>query len=306
MWKKWEIGEVSIKDKQYPESLRWIQNPPKKLFYRGNWNQEILANCLAVVGSRRVTGYGEAVINKIIPGLVRAGLTIVSGFMSGVDSLGHQVCLDAGGKTIAVFGCGLNQLVPAGNDKLYDRILDKGGLVVSEYEKEVKARLWTFPQRNRIVAGLSKGVLVIEGGANSGSLITAKLAKTQAKPVLAVPGPVTSSQSAGTNWLIKNGAEIVLDSDDVLKALGMKSLDLHLRGVPQTQHHLGGGDTGVECSEMESRIMEELAKEPLETDDLARKLGMDIVSLSQTLSLMSLKGLVEEKSGKYYTGFDAN
>jgi len=301
-WRKWKIGEVSIEDKQYPESLRWIQNPPKKLFYRGNWSQEILANCLAVVGSRRVTGYGEAVINKVIPGLVRAGLTIVSGFMSGVDSLGHQVCLDSGGKTIAVFGCGLNQLVPAGNDKLYGRILDQGGLVVSEYEKEVKARLWTFPQRNRIVAGLSKGVLVIEGGANSGSLITAKLAKTQAKPVLAVPGPVTSSQSAGTNWLIKNGAEIVLDSDDVLKALGMESLNLHLRGVPQAQHHLGG----AEGSEIEIRIMEELSKEPLETDDLSRKLGIDIVILSQTLSLMSLKGLVEEKSGKYYTGFNAN
>ena len=299
-WRKWEIEEVSIEDKQYPESLRWIQNPPKKLFYRGNWSQKILANCLAVVGSRRVTGYGEAVINKIIPGLVRAGLTIVSGFMSGVDSLGHQVCLDSGGKTIAVFGCGLNQLVPAGNDKLYDRILDKGGLVVSEYEKEVKARLWTFPLRNRIVAGLSKGVLVIEGGENSGSLITAKLAKGQVKPVLAVPGPVTSSQSAGTNWLIKNGAEIVLDSDDVLKAIGMENL--HSRHSRGEKIHT----SGVECSEIESRIMEELSKEPLETDDLSRKLGIDIVILSQTLSLMSLKGLVEEKSGKYYTGFDAN
>ena len=299
-WRKWEIGEVSIEDKQYPESLRWIQNPPKKLFYRGNWNQEILVNCLAVVGSRRVTGYGEAVINKIIPGLVRAGLTIVSGFMSGVDSLGHQVCLDSGGKTIAVFGCGLNQLVPAGNDKLYDRILDQGGLVVSEYEKEVKARLWTFPQRNRIVAGLSKGVLVIEGGENSGSLITAKLAKRQAKPVLAIPGPVTSSQSAGTNWLIKNGAEIVLNSDDVLKALGMERL--HSRHSRGEKIHT----SGVECSEIESRIMEELSKEPLETDDLSRKLGIDIVILSQTLSLMSLKGLVEEKSGRYYTGSNAN
>lgn len=299
-WRKREIGEVSIEDKQYPESLRWIQNPPKKLFYRGNWKREIFTNCLAVVGSRRVTGYGEAVINKIIPGLVRAGLTIVSGFMSGVDSLGHQVCLDSGGKTIAVFGCGLNQLVPAGNDKLYDRILDKGGLVVSEYEKEIKARLWTFPQRNRIVAGLSKGVLVIEGGANSGSLITAKLAKRQAKPVLAVPGPVTSSQSAGTNWLIKNGAEIVLDSNDVLKAIGMEGL--HPRHSRGEKIHT----SGVECSEIESRILGELSKEPLETDDLARKLGIDIVILSQTLSLMSLRGLVEEKSGKYYTEFNAN
>ncbi|MCX6816563.1 MAG: DNA-processing protein DprA [Candidatus Beckwithbacteria bacterium] len=281
-WREWPIKKVV----NLPQGLGKIKNPPNQLYYRGNWDENLFKNSLAVVGSRRMTSYGERVMERILPDLISAGITIISGFMYGVDTLAHQLTLQFKGKTAAVFACGLDEIIPPENEPLYSEILNSGGLVLSEYAKNVKARLWTFPLRNRIVAGLSQGVLVIEGGEKSGSLVTAKLAQEQGKTVMAVPGPVTGSQSYGTNWLIKNGAEMVVEAKDVLA-----KLSLHPRGV--NFFHLGGV-IGVEY-----KILQELAGEPMGVDDLAKKLGIDIVKLSEILSLMSIKGIVEEKLGKY-------
>src|SRR3989344_1792126 len=148
-----------------------------KYFYRGNWNEKIFKKSIAIVGSRRMTRYGREVIDKFVSAFVAEGVTTISGFMYGVDTEVHQKTVDYGGKTIAVFGCGLDVIYPAENEKLYKEIIKTGGSVVSEYEDNAKPHLWKFPQRNKIVVNLaSLGVLVIEAGENSGSLVTAKIA----------------------------------------------------------------------------------------------------------------------------------
>lgn len=285
-WREWGIREIGKNDKRFLERLRVIKPTIKKLYYRGVWNKSLFENCLAVVGSRRMTGYGESAVEKILPMVVQEGVTIVSGFMYGVDTKAHQVCLDNDGKTIAVLGSGLNQLTPVSNDKLYSRILKTGGLVISEYEKDDKAMLWTFPQRNRIVAGLAQATLVVEGGENSGTLITAKLTLKQGKPVLAVPGPVSSSQAVATNGLIKEGAILTTGAEDVLNRLG---LSWSVNGSKPTRM----------IPVVEKKIVEELERESLDINELKRKLGMSVAKLSLKLSELQLKGVVEEKMGKY-------
>ncbi len=287
-WRKWEIKKIELNDKQYPRALKKIRNPPKQLYFRGRWNKDIFSDCLAVVGARKITRYGESVVENFIPDLVRARLTIVSGFMYGVDGKAHKVCLQNKGKTIAVLGCGLNVLYPVLNDKLYTEILENDGLVMSEYEKKVKPELWTFPQRNRIVAGLSKGVLVIEGGEKSGSLITARIGFQQKKPVMAVPGAINSSMSAGTNWLIRNGAIAVTRAEEILEELEMISPREGIKDFAP-----------VRLSKEEQKIVDELEREELDLDELARKLKMKVDEMGALLSLMSLKQLVKEKNGEY-------
>lgn len=285
-WGSWKIEVMNRGDKLFPKRLVKINQAPEKLYYRGNWDKKIFQKVIAVVGSRSMTKYGEMAVAKLIPGLVRAGYTIVSGFMYGVDTAAHKACLEAGGKTIAVLGGGLNRLTPVQNDKLYSEVLDKGGLVMSEYEPEEVAQLWTFPQRNRIVAGLSQAVLVIEAGEGSGSLITAKLGFDQKKPVLAVPGPITVSLSAGTNWLIRNGAVAVTSANDILEELG-EEMKTAVKQLP------------LSLTEMQRGIMEALAKESLSADELVRILKYDVVLVGQALSDLALKGLIEESGDKY-------
>ena len=285
-WKKWEIRTIEEGDDGWPERLRVVKPQVRKLYYRGNWDDLLFKNCLAVVGTRKMTSYGESVIEKILPQVVQAGVTIVSGFMYGVDSKAHQTCLDYGGKTIAVLGSGLDQLTPKRNDQLYTEVLENGGLVISEYDKDEKARLWTFPQRNRIVAGLSQATLVIEGGEKSGTLITSKLTLKQDKPVLAVPGPVGSSMAKATNGLLKEGATLVTSAEDVLMVLGIRSGSELSRGVRN-------------LNKVEGRIVEELEREALDMDELSRKLKISVVELGQKLSELQLQEIVEERMGKY-------
>ncbi|MBU1085189.1 DNA-processing protein DprA [Patescibacteria group bacterium] len=301
-WEKWGIKEIKDGDGEWPVRLKTIKPPVKKLYYRGDWDNKIFENCLAVVGSRKMTNYGESVVEKILPMVVQAGVTIVSGFMYGVDSKAHQVCLDYGGKTIAVFGSGLDELTPASNDKLYSEILASGGLVMSEYESKEKARRWMFPQRNRIVAGLSQATLVIEGGEKSGTLITAKLTLGQGKKVLAVPGPVGASQAVATNDLIKKGAVLVTSGEDILKVMSQGS-ELAFSGPSTDSSSLRSGLKGVPSRTdlIRKRIVEELQRESLDMDELARKLKMGVVELAQKLSELQLKGLVAERGGKYTT-----
>ncbi|HUS60336.1 MAG TPA: DNA-processing protein DprA [Nevskiaceae bacterium] len=217
-WPDYPIQKLDFKHKNYPEILKEIKNPPKTLFFRGNLGQKIFKKSLSVVGTRRMTSYGKMAVDKLISGLVPQKVTIISGFMYGIDSEAHQRCLEYGGITVAVLGSGLNVVYPPENHKLYQQILKSEGAVISEYPPETKPQLWTFPQRNRIVAGLaSLGVLIIEAGERSGSLITARLAREQGKKVFAVPGPITSSVSAGTNLLIKNHlAKMILEPEDIL------------------------------------------------------------------------------------------
>jgi len=269
----------------YPENLLNIDDPPQQLYFRGNWSEKIFENCLAVVGARKMTRYGEAVVEKLIPGLVRAGMTIVSGFMYGVDAKAHEVCIENGGLTVAVLGSGVNVLCPRGSGGLYEKVLKSGGLVMSEYEPETEAVIWRFPQRNRIVAGLSRAVLVVEGGEKSGTLITARLGAEQGKSVMVVPGPITSSMSVGVNELIRKGAVPVTKAEDILEELGIE---------------VKAGEEGYkDLDGLERKAVGELEKEEMGVDELARRLGKDVVVIGSVLSVLSLKGVVNERSGKW-------
>lgn len=258
------------------------------LYFRGNLTKELFKTSLAVVGSRGMTQYGKQVVKKLVGSLAMGGVTIISGFMYGVDSEAHKVCIENGGRTVAVFGCGLNVCFPSENDDLYTRILETGGAVISEYEPDAKPHLWKFPRRNRIVAGLaSLGVLVIEGGIKSGSMVTAKLALKAKKKLYAVPGPITSSTSEGTNKLIKEGkAKMVTEPADIVEIFQSKISDFQAQKLKTTNEN--------------QEIYDLLKAEPLSVDDITKKLKMDVVTVGTILSIMSLKGLVYEEGGKYY------
>lgn len=239
---------------------------------------------MAVVGSRRMTGYGERVIEKIIPVLVEAEVTIVSGFMYGVDQAAHRLTVECGGKTIAVLGWGIDWQMANGEWQMANRIIETGGLIVSEWQDQVP-ELWTFPQRNRIIAGLCQATLVIEAAAKSGSLITAEWAKKFRRKVLAVPGPVTSKVAAGTNGLIKTGeAEMVTTGEEALKALGWTAMP------PAQEMTYKSYETYTEL----------LENEALTVDEIARKLGKSVEEVGAELSLLVLQGKVKEIEGKYY------
>lgn len=234
-----------------------------------------------------MTRYGKEAVDKFVSAFVAEGVTTISGFMYGVDTEVHQKTVDYGGRTVAVFGCGLDVIYPPENEKLYSQILENKGLVISEYEPFAKPHLWKFPQRNKIVAGLATlGVLVIEAGEKSGSLITASLAKKMGKKVYAVPGPITSRISVGCNNLIKTGGAIMATSAaDILK------IKTTVHSSPFTVHGLNS---------QEAKIYKVLQLEPMDIDEIAMKIGGNVVEIGSVLSIMSLKGLLTESGGKYY------
>lgn len=247
-----------------------LSTPPKKLFFQGKWNPKIFENCVAIVGSRKMTSYGERAVEKIVPGIVQHGKTIVSGFMYGVDQYAHQICCDGGGKTIAVLGWGINHKLTGEDLKLAEKIISAGGILLSEWETQ-KPTHWTFPARNRIVAALAQEVIVIEAAEKSGSLITARLASKLKRIVWAVPGPITSRTSTGTNNLIAEGKAKVWI-----------------------------GTTQVSNFQSDDPVLQILDNEALTADELARKMGIPISEAGAKLSLLLLSGTILEKGGKYY------
>lgn len=282
-WNKYKINQITKAD--FPEQLKNIKNCPEKLYYRGEWDNKIFDKSLAIVGSRRITRYGQLVVEKFMPDLVADKITIISGFMYGVDSEAHRKCLELGGITVAVLGGGLNILTPSENDDLYTKILENRGLVISEYEADFKPTLWSFPQRNRIVSGLStKGILVIEAGMKSGSLITARIGKEQKKIIYAVPGPINSLSSTGTNWLIKEKwAEMLTDTSDITQKKTMVFQEqLWDENLPQIQ----------------KKILDLLKLEALSIDEICRKTGTSVTEINLAVTMMSLNNLVAEFNGK--------
>jgi DNA processing protein len=261
----------------------------KILHFRGVDPISINKNSIAIVGSRQMTRYGREVVDKFVCDFVANGITTISGFMYGVDTEVHQKTVDYGGKTIAVFGCGLDVIYPSENKKLYEQIIKSGGSVVSEYEDSAKPHLWKFPQRNKIVVNLASiGVLVIEAGQGSGSLVTAKLAKKAGKKVWAVPGPINSRVSVGCNELIKSGdALLATSASDILGTKNQK--------IQESKNQ-----TNTKLVNLELKIYKTLQNEPMEIDEIAQKLNLSVVEVGTTLSIMGIKGLVVESGGKYF------
>lgn len=282
-WKKWPIK--IIKKKDFPRQLKEIKNCPEKLFYRGNWDKNIFNKSLAVVGSRRMSRYGKEVIARFMPELIANKISIISGFMYGVDTESHSKCLEFGGKTVAVLGGGLDVLTPPENDNLYSQILEMKGLVISEYEANFQPTLWSFPQRNRIVAGLSStGVLVIEAGIKSGSLITARMGREQGKNIFSVPGQINNSIAEGTNYLIKNNlAKMTLSVEEIIGNNKLVQENLFESIDP-----------------LENEIIKLLKIESLSIDDLSKKLNKSVIETGIKIGMMSLQNIIFEENGKIY------
>lgn len=218
---KLHVSVITLNDPKYPKLLKEISDPPFLLYIRGiNTGKPInMEKTIAVVGTRRVTPYGKVATQKIVKELVEKGFTIVSGLAYGVDAIAHQTAIDCGGKTIAVLGCGIDIMYPASNASLYRSIANGGGAVVSEMPPGARPDKKLFVTRNRIISGLSRGVVVIEGGEHSGTLITARYAAEQGREVFAVPGPITSEGSRGPAILLKQGAKLVESADDIIEEL---------------------------------------------------------------------------------------
>lgn len=260
-----------------------------KYYFRGNWDEKIFKKSIAIVGSRQMTRYGSEVVDKFVSDFVANDITTISGFMYGVDTEVAKKTVEYGGRHVAVLGCGLDVIYPSENEKLYLQILESGGLIISEYEPNAQPHLWKFPQRNKVVVKLAAlGVLVIEAGDASGSLITARIALKSGKNVYAVPGPITSKVSIGTNNLIKKGeAKLVTSAADILgKRLVISNKPLE--------------NINLELNTIELKIYKVLELEPLEIDEISQKLGESVVEIGSTLSLMGIKNLVTESGGKYY------
>ncbi len=287
-WSKWPIKLIEKKD--FPPQLGEIRSCPEKLYYRGEWKSELFDKVVAVVGSRQITRYGRDTVDKIMPEIVFRKATVISGFMYGVDSESHRRCIEYGGKTIAVLGSGLDQPYPKENGKLYTEILDSGGIIISEYEPNFGATVWSFPQRNRIVAGLANvGVVIIEAGIKSGSLITAKLGLEQKKKILAIPGPINSKMSEGTNWLIKTGAaKMVTEPVDIFED----------KIAMPDQENLFKDYSNL--TDLERNIIEVLENEALNSDEICQKIKKPINEVSTTLSIMLMKDLLTEENGKFF------
>jgi len=288
------MGIHFIQENEYPKLLKGIgKDAPKQLYYKGSWDEDIFQNCLAVVGSRQMTTYGKQVVEKIVSEVAAAGITIVSGFMYGVDAEAHKTTLRVGGRTIAVMPCGIDLIHPEHQQDLHKEILENKGLVISEYEGNFAPALWTYPRRNRIVAGLSKAALVIEAGEKSGSLITANLAKKYKRKVFVVPGPITSENSKGIMQLIKEGAEAVSSAQDILNfyKINFQFLISNFQSSSNFQ---------FSNNSIEQKILKQLQREALEIDVLARITGTSASEIGTILSMMQLKGQIKQEGNKYY------
>lgn len=287
---KENIKVITFQDDSYPKLLSEIHNPPPVIYYKGNLNLKNNIS-LAIVGTRKYSSYGEQAASEIATGLARNNITIISGMALGVDSIAHHACLEADGKTIAVLGSGLDykSIYPSSNRGLSERIIKSGGAIISEFPPETKPLKYHFPQRNRIISGLSMGTVVIEAGIKSGSLITAYLALDQNREVFALPGSIYSPNSQGTNKLIKQGAKPVTGIQDILDALNLTQATENIK----TKEVVGE-------TEEEKNIIKHLTYEAIHVDELVRLTKLDTSTINSTLTIMEMKGMVKNLGGMQY------
>ena len=284
---KHKVTALTRHDAAYPARLKEIYDLPPVLYVRG---QLTAADewCVAVVGTRRPTPYGRQAAEELSYGLAQNGICVVSGLARGIDSIAHRAALDASGRTMAVLACGLDIVYPAEHARLALEIAERGALV-SDYPLGTQPRGDFFPRRNRIMSGLSLGVLVVEGDIKSGAMITARLALEQDREVFAVPGSIFSVQSRGANSLIKEGAKLVQRVEDVLE-------ELNLTMVPQ---QIEMKET-IAATDTEAALLRHISRDPVHIDDVCRNSGLPIATVSSVLAMLELKGLVRQMGPMSY------
>ncbi|MGK2848668.1 MAG: DNA-processing protein DprA [Minisyncoccota bacterium] len=289
------IDILPVTDPRYPALLAETPDAPILLYARGHyrWNEH---PTLAIVGSRRFTPYGKQVTERLVADLVRAGFVIVSGLAFGIDAIAHQTALDTGGYTLAVLAGGVNDtsIAPRSHMKLANHIMQTGA-ILSEYRPGTQPNEGTFPARNRIMAGMCLGTLVIEATEQSGTLITARLALDYNREVFAVPGSIFSPTSIGTHALIRSGAKIVTSVQDILEELPLtRSLLTTNSSAPPLSHTIPG------LSDIEQQILQNLSHEPIHVDKIIKAVRLETSSVTVALSLLEIKGCAKDIGGMHY------
>jgi len=281
-----EIKKITIEDENYPKILKEIKDSPKVLYYKGEIKPDKV--CFAIVGTRRYSSYGKQVVLEIAGDLAESGLTIVSGLAPGIDTFCHQAAVERKKRTIAVLGTGLDEksIYPKSNIRLARGILETGGCLISEYPPGTPGSKFTFPNRNRIISGLSLGTLVIEAKIKSGALITAQWAKKQGRRIFAVPGPIYSSNSKGCHYLIKQGAKLVENANDILKELNLPQ---------KTEVKEITGETREE-----QLILNTLKEGSLYIDKIIEKTKLSTAAVASTLAILEIKGKVKNLGANIY------
>lgn len=287
---KLNIDVVTIYDENYPIGLKSLYDNPKVLYIKGKIDYDKVT--MAIVGSRKATSYGKWACEKFTKELVDLGITIVSGLASGIDTIAHRTTIDHGGKTIGVLGNGIDIIYPKRNHSLY-KDMEESGAIITEFPPGTPPMAFNFPQRNRIISGLSRGVIVIEAQEKSGSLITAHHALDQGKDVFALPGNINSIFSSGTNKLIKDGAKPLLDIDDIIEEIIELQEMILLKNKKEINY--------LNYSETEIKIIKIIEESPMHSDTIAYKVGIDISTVTGILTVLELKGVIKELSGRVFT-----
>lgn len=288
---KGNISIITIYDENYPTGLKYIDDNPKVLYVRGEVREDNELS-IAIVGSRKATSYGKWACEKFTKELVDMDVTIISGLASGIDTIAHRTALDHGGRTIGVLGNGIDVVYPKRNRSLYSEMEEKNS-IISEFPLGTQPLAFNFPQRNRIISGIAKGVIVIEAQEKSGSLITAHHALDQGKDVFALPGNINSIFSGGTNRLIKDGAKPLLDIEDIIEEI--YELKERIKSINKDEIDYSN------YSETEIKIIKVLEEGPTHSDTIAYKTGIDISTINSILTILELKGVLREISSSIFT-----
>jgi len=284
-----KIQTIKKSSRNYPEILKEISDAPKQLYVRGNLPKDHNLN-FAIVGTRAASDYGRTLTFKIAKELAELGFNIVSGLALGIDTQAHLGALEGKGRTTAVMGSAIddNSIYPSENLNLVKKIISSGGAVISEYEPGTKSEIWFFPERNRIISGLSRGVLVVEAPEKSGALITARVALEQNREVFAIPGSIFSKNSIGTNNLIKSGAKMVTTVDDILEELNLTELKTE-KGIEKEEN----------LTKEEKIILKIIEKEPIHTDKICKISKMAAGQVLSIVSVLEIKGIIKNIGGKF-------
>lgn len=281
------IQVLTWEDETYPRRLRDIEQSPPVLYMLGELHDEDRW-AVAIVGTRRVTQYGRQVTREVASQLAQAGITVVSGLARGVDAVAHQAALQSGGRSIAIMGCGVDIIYPPEHRQLASEIVQHGALL-SDYPPGTPPDAVNFPPRNRIISGIAHAVLIVEAGERSGALITAAFAAEQGREVFAVPGNIYAPQSRGTNNLIRQGANVFCDVQDLIESLNLTLVAEHR-----------AAQKALPSNPDEARLFAVLSQEPLHVDEIRAKVDMPIAQVAATLSIMELKGLVKQVGAMRY------
>ncbi len=281
-----KINAITKFSQEYPETLLNIDSPPFVIYYKGDISL-MNSNCFSVVGSRTITNYGKVVTEKFVKGLVEVGFTIVSGLASGVDTVAHRTTLQNNGKTIAVLAGGLDEIYPVTNTMLAQEIVQSGGLLISETRPKKKAEAFMFPIRNRIIAGLSRAVIVTEARENSGSIHTKNYAIDYGRDVFAVPGSIFDASSYGTNkMIVDNEAKAVVSVDDILEEYSIRRF-----AVKPAKSNFTAEET---------IIIELLREKERSFQELVETSGLEVKKLNTLLTLLSIRGIIKKLAGNVY------